>query len=309
MKAKLFAGLKKFKSQKYLQIMVIPGIIWLIIFCYIPMYGILIAFKNYQPVNGFFGGAWVGLQNFKDFFTDPDAIQSITNTLGISVLKLLVGFPAPIIFALFLNELTSLRFKKVTQTISYLPYFISWVVLANMIRSILGMQGPVNGLLTQLGFISKGVSFMSSPSMYWGILVISDLWKGIGWGSIIYIAAIAGINPELYESALIDGAKRFQRIRYITLPCIMPTMAILIILSVSGILGSNFEQLYLLTNAATAGVGEVIDTYVYKVGISLSRYSYATAVGLARSIVSFVLLFIANKVVRKLSNGENGLFS
>jgi len=289
--------------------MVIPGIIWLIVFCYIPMYGIVIAFKEFRPVDGLFGGEWVGFKHFIDFFTDPAALRSVVNTLGISLYKFIVGFPAPIIFALLLNELTSLRFKKFAQSVSYLPYFISWVILASMLKNLLELNGPINTFLISLGVIPEGISFLTQESMFWNILVITDLWKGIGWSSIIYIAAISGINPEMYESALIDGAKRYQRIIYITLPSIMPTVTILMILGISGILGSNFDQHYLLGNAAVADVAETIDTYVFKMGMSLQRYSYATAVGLSRSIVSFILLFGANKLIRQISKGEYGLFS
>lgn len=308
-KTRFLNGVKKFKSQIWLQMMVIPGIIWLIIFCYIPMYGIIIAFKEFRPVDGLFGGGWVGLKHFIDFFTDPAALRSVGNTLGISVYKFIVGFPAPILFAILLNELTSLKFKKFAQSVSYLPYFISWVILASMLKNLLELNGPINTFLMQLGVINEGISFLTQENMFWNILVITDLWKGIGWSSIIYIAAIAGINPEMYESALIDGAKRYQRIFYITLPSIMPTITILMILGISGILGSNFDQHYLLGNAAVADVAETIDTYVFKMGMSLQRYSYATAVGLSRSIVSFILLFGANKLVRRISKGEYGLFS
>lgn len=303
-------GLKRFKSQIWLQIMVIPGIVWLIIFCYVPMYGIIIAFKEFNPiVDKIYGGEWVGLAQFQSFFSDPVAWRAIANTLGISILKFLIGFPAPILFALLLNEVTALKFKKFAQSVSYLPYFISWVILASMLRNILDPSGPLNTLLINLGFLEEGISFLSKPGMFWPILIITDLWKGIGWSSIIYIAAIAGINQEMYESALIDGAKRYQRILYITIPSIMPTVTILMILGISGILGSNFDQHYLLNNAAVSEVAETIDTYVFRMGMSLNRYSYATAVGLARSVVSFVLLFGANKLVRRMSKGEYGLFT
>jgi putative aldouronate transport system permease protein len=302
-------GLKKFRAQIGLQAMVIPGIIWIIIFCYIPMYGIIIAFKEFKPILGLFGGEWVGFKHFSDFFTDPGALRSVANTIGISVLKFVVGFPAPIIFALLLNEIVNLRFKKFAQSVSYLPYFISWVILASMMKNLLDLNGPINTILIRTGILKEGISFLTQEKMFWGILVISDLWKGVGWSSIIYIAAISGINPVMYESALIDGAKRYQRILYITIPSIMPTITILMILGISGILGSNFDQHYLLGNAAVADVAETIDTYVFRMGLSLQRYSYATAVGLSRSVVSFILLFAANKLIRKLSNGEHGIFS
>lgn len=302
-------GLKRFKSQIWLQLMVIPGIIWILVFCYIPMYGIVIAFKEFRPINGLFGGEWVGIKHFVDFFTDPTALRAVANTLGISAYKFIVGFPAPIIFALLLNEIVSIKFKKFAQSVSYLPYFISWVILASMMKNMFDTNGPINSLLIDIGLIDKGISFLTQENMFWNILVASDLWKGVGWSSIIYIAAISSINPDMYESALIDGARRYQRIFYITLPSIMPTVTILMILGISGILGSNFDQHYLLNNAAVADVAETIDTYVFKMGLNLQRYSYATAVGLSRSIISFMLLFAANKLVRRFSDGEYGLFS
>ena len=307
--ARFKKGLKKFRAQIWLQAMVIPGIIWIIVFCYIPMYGIIIAFKEFKPILGLFGGEWVGLKHFSDFFTDPGALRAVANTIGISALKFVIGFPAPIIFALLLNEIVNLRFKKFAQSMSYLPYFISWVILASMMKNLLDTNGPINTMLIQAGILKEGISFLTQEKMFWNILVISDLWKGVGWSSIIYIAAISGINPDMYESALIDGAKRYQRILYITIPSIMPTITILMILGISGILGSNFDQHYLLGNAAVADVAETIDTYVFRMGLSLQRYSYATAVGLSRSVVSFMLLFAANKLIRKSSNGEYGIFS
>ena len=302
-------GFAKFRKQLGLQCMVVPWVIWLLIFCYIPMYGIIIAFKDYRVVEGLFGGDWVGFKHFIRFFSDDQAWRAIWNTLGISFFKLIIGFPAPILFALFLNELISVRFKKFVQTVSYLRYFISWVIMANIIRSLFGLQGPVNDLLVQLGLFQEPYSFIGSPNTWWAMIVGTDIWKNIGWNSIIYIAAITGVNPEYYESAIIDGAKRWQRIWYITLPAIMPTVTILLVLTVSGILNSNFDQMYLMNNSATIEVGEVIDTFVYKFGITNSRYSYATAVSLSKSVVSFILLFGANFAVRRASKGEYGLFT
>ncbi len=299
---------RRLQSQIWLQIMVIPGIIWLIIFCYVPMYGIVIAFKDYRPGNSFFGGQWVGLKHFIAFFSDKYALQSVVNTLKISFLKLLVGFPAPIIFALLLNEVTSLKFKKVVQSVSYLPYFISWVVMWGLLYSLLNVNGPLNEILIALGINDERVAFLAELDAFIPIAVLSDLWKGVGWGSILYLAAISNVPQDMYEAAYIDGANRFQRCIKITLPSIMPTVSIMLIMAVSGILGSNFDQHLLLMNANNVSVARTIDVYVYQMGLQAGRYSYATAVNLARSVVSICLLVAADRITRWVSDGERGLF-
>lgn len=299
---------RRLQSQIWLQIMVIPGIIWLIIFCYVPMYGIVIAFKDYRPGNSFFGGQWVGLKYFIAFFSDKYALQSVVNTLKISFLKLLVGFPAPIIFALLLNEVTSLKFKKVVQSVSYLPYFISWVVMWGLLYSLLNVNGPLNEILIALGINDERVAFLAELDAFIPIAVLSDLWKGVGWGSILYLAAISNVPQDMYEAAYIDGANRFQRCIKITLPSIMPTVSIMLIMAVSGILGSNFDQHLLLMNANNVSVARTIDVYVYQMGLQAGRYSYATAVNLARSVVSICLLVAADRITRWVSDGERGLF-
>lgn len=298
---------KEFKKQKYLQIMVIPWVIWLIIFAYLPMYGIIIAFKEFQIGMGILGSPWVGFTQFKMFFNNPEFFNIMKNTLGISILKLVLGFPAPIILALLLNELTHEKFKKLVQSVSYLPHFISWVIMAGILTRILsGEGGVINELLLAIGLLQEPVTFLGEPEYFWGILVLSDIWKGVGWGSIIYLAAISNIDQGMYEAAAIDGAKRFQRILHITLPSIAPTIVILLIFSVSGILNAGFDQIYLLQNPLVLDVGEVLDTYVYKIGISQARYSYSTAVGLFKSIVGFVLILMTNWLAKKVS--EQGIF-
>ena len=298
---------RKLQNQIWLQIMVIPGIIWLIIFCYIPMYGIVIAFKDYRPGGSFFGGEWVGLKHFIAFFSDKYALQSIVNTLKISFLKLLVGFPAPIIFALLLNEVTCSKFKKFVQSVSYLPYFISWVVMWGLLYSLLNINGPLNEIFIALGINDTRVAFLAELDAFIPIAVLSDLWKGVGWSSILYLAAISNVPQDMYEAAYIDGANRFQRCIKITLPSIMPTVSIMLIMAVSGILGSNFDQHLLLLNANNVSVARTIDIYVYQMGIQAGRYSYATAVNLARSVVSMALLFAADRITRWVSDGERGL--
>ncbi len=300
--------LKKLANQGWLQLMAVPGIIWIIVFCYVPMYGIIIAFQDYRPGDPFFGGDWAGLKHFYAFFNDKYAMQSVWNTLKISLIKLLVTFPAPIIFALMLNEITSPKFKKLVQSVSYLPYFISWVVMWGLLYALLNINGPLNTVLDFLGLQEEHVAFLSQVDAFIPIAVLSDLWKGVGWSSILYLAAISNVPQDMYEAAYIDGANRFQRILHITLPSIMPTVTITLILAVSGILGSNFDQHLLLLNANNVSVARTIDVYVYNMGIQAGRYSYATAVNLARSIISFFLLFSADRLARWTSDGERGLF-
>lgn len=297
---------KKIKQQRYLFMMVIPGMIWLLVFCYFPMYGCQIAFQNYRITDALGSSEWVGWKWFMKFFQDPLFFQVIRNTLGISLLKLAFGFTAPIVFALLLNEIRNVRFKRVVQTVSYLPHFLSWVILGGIMITWLSDTGVINKVLMALGFLDQGISFLAKPEYFWGISVISEIWKELGWGAIIYLAAISGINPSLYEAAEIDGANRFQKLRYITLPEISGTIAILFILQVGSIMGSNFDQIFVLHNALNDTTSNVIDMFVYKIGIGNGSYSYATAIGLFRSVISLLLLLIANKVSSKLEG--NSLF-
>lgn len=297
---------KKIRQQRYLLMMVIPGMIWLLVFCYFPMYGCQIAFQNYRITDALGTSAFAGLKWFQKFFNDPLFFQVMKNTLGISLLKLIFGFTTPIIFALLLNEVRNVRFKRVVQTISYLPHFLSWVILGGIMITWLSDTGVINKLLMAVGLLNEGVSFLAKPEYFWGISVISEVWKELGWGAIIYLAAISGIDPSLYEAAEIDGANRFHKLWYITLPEISGTIAILFILQVGGIMGSNFDQIFVLHNALNDTTSNVIDMFVYKIGIGNGSYSYATAIGLFRSVISLFLLLIANKVSGKLEG--NSLF-
>lgn len=293
---------RRFHAQRYLQAMALLGVAWMLIFNYIPMYGIIIAFKNFVQISKPISEAeWVGLQHFKEFLRDDELYRVVWNTLGISILKLVIGFPLPIAFAVFLNELRSLRFKKAVQTVSYLPHFLSWVVLGGIMTTWLADVGLVNDILTALHLVREPITYLAEPRYFWSIVVISDIWKELGWSAIIYLAAIAGISPELYEAATIDGAGRFQKMRYITLPSIMGTIAILFILAVGGILNSNFDQIFVLSNKLNESASNVIDVYVYKIGLRQSRFSYATAVGLLKSLVALALLLAANRVTKKLN--------
>ncbi len=301
-------GLRRFCNQGWLQAMVIPGIIWLVLFCYIPMAGIAIAFEDYRPGNGFFDGPWVELKHFKAFLADSFAQEAIWNTLLISGLKLLFCFPAPILFALLLNEVGNLKLKKFVQSVSYLPFFISWVVVMGMLKTLLGIDGPINDLLVALGIQVGRISYLTKPELFRFLAVVSDIWKGVGWGSILYMAAIASIPQDQYEAAYIDGATRFQRVIHVTLPAMMPTITIMLIFNVAGILGSNFDQHLLMGNAQISHVVSTIDTYVYSMGLQTGRYSYATAINLARSVIAFILLFTSDRAAKKLSDGEQGVF-
>lgn len=296
--------LRKLASQKYLQAMALLGLVWMFVFNYIPMYGLIIAFKEYSIIKTISEAPWVGLMQFKEFLQDEYFWIILKNTLGISLIKLFIGFPLPIIFALMLNELTSLRFKKAVQTITYLPHFISWVVLGGILTTWLADIGIINDILLGMGFIDERVNFLAEPDNFWAIVILSDIWKELGWSAIIYLAAIAGVSTELYESATIDGANRLQKMWHITLPSIRPTITILFVLAVSGVLNSNFDQILILRNSLNESASSVIDIYVYQLGIQNARYSYATAVGLLKAIIAFILLLSANKIAKKI-NGSS----
>lgn len=291
---------QKWWNQKYLQLMVIPGIIWMLVFNYLPMGGIIIAFKKFKITKSIAEAPWVGFKYFLDFFQDINFVDIMTNTIGISLLKLIIGFPMPIIFALLINEIRGIRFKKVSQTISYLPHFLSWVVLGGILTTWLSKTGVINDFLMALNIIKEPKSFLGDPNAFWGIALISDIWKELGWSAILYLAAIAGVDQQIYEAATVDGANKIQKIFFITLPSITGTIAIMLILQISGLLNSNFDQILILKNQVNISRSQVIDTYVYQVGMTQGNYSYATAVGLFKSVIALFLLLIANKSSKKL---------
>lgn len=293
---------RKLRSQKYLQVMALLGVAWMIVFNYIPMSGLIIAFKEYDIIFPIAKAPWVGLDHFKEFFQDDEILGVIRNTLGISLIKLVIGFPLPIVFALLLNEVKSVVFKKYIQTITYLPHFLSWVILGGILATWLSDVGIVNRILLALHVIDSPISYLAEPKFFWGIIITSDIWKELGWSAIIYLAAISSVSPELYEAATIDGAGRFQKMWNITLPSIMGTITILFILAVSGVLNSNFDQILVLKNQLNESASSVIDVYVYQTGLSDGRYSYATAIGLLKSVIALVLLLGANSVTKKLNN-------
>jgi putative aldouronate transport system permease protein len=284
--------------------MVVPAILFILVFSYFPMYGILLAFKNYDIFQGFWASPWAGFENFNLFFTAPEFRNIMRNTIALSFLKLVIGFPAPILLAILLNEIRHMAYKRLIQTISYLPHFLSWVIVSTFVASMLSTEnGSINMLLVKLHLIDEPINFLSLPQYFWGIIVASNVWKEIGFSSIVYLAAIAGINPQLYEAASVDGASRMRQIITITIPSILPVATIFFILAVGGLLNAGFEDLLLLGGAGTVqDVSQVIDTYVYKYGIQSNRFSYATAVGLFKSAISVSLLVFANWFARRSGN-------
>ncbi|MET3546197.1 putative aldouronate transport system permease protein [Paenibacillus favisporus] len=287
-----------------IQLMVIPALILIFIFSYIPMYGVLMAFQDYNIFNGFWNSPWVGFKHFSMFFHAPEFWTILRNTIIISLLKFGIGFPAPIILALMLNEVRQMFFKRVVQTISYLPHFLSWVIVAGFAMSILSTDnGSLNILLQKLHLIKEPIGFLGRAEYFWGIIVSTSVWKEIGFNSIVYLAAIAGINPSLYEAASIDGAGRVKQVFMITIPSIIPVVVIFMILAIGNLLSAGFEDILLLgANPVLRDVASVIDTYVYRVGITNQRYSYATAVGLFKAVISVGLLTFANYFARRSGN-------
>ncbi|WP_274652127.1 ABC transporter permease [Paenibacillus humicola] len=304
---------KRFKKQRTLQVFVLLGIVYLLIFSYTPMFGILMAFKQYTIVTGIrgiFTSPWAGLQNFREFFTDYRFGQIVRNTLALSILKVVFTFPLPILFAIMLNELRNMVFKRFVQTVSYLPHFISWVVVVGLSYSFFSSEvGIVNRLLMGIGIIGKPLTILTDPNSFWGFAVGSAAWKEMGWWAIIFLAAIAGINPSLYEAAQIDGAGRLARIRHITLPGIKGTVVVVLILTVGsilggGLVGSNFEQSLLLGNDINNPTSEIVQTYAFKVGLSQGRFSFAAAIDLIQSIISVTLVFLSNSIAKRVSGSS-----
>ena len=297
---------KGLKNQLELQSMVWPGLIFLFVFCYIPMYGIVIAFKDFNIFSGINESAWVGFKFFKQFLTDPKLMQVVGNTLGINVLGLIIGFPLPIILAIQITELHNAKFRKAAQTISYLPHFLSWVIFGGIVIELLSSSGIINKLFNLFGFVDGNVNFLANPKYFYLIFVLVSTIKGLGYGSILYISAITGVDQDMYEAAVIDGANRFQKIRYITIPAIMGTIVIMLIFQISSVLNTGFEQVLIFQNTLNISASETIDTYVYKIGMSQQRYSYSTAVGLLKSIIAIILLVGANKISKAIT--DKGLF-
>jgi putative aldouronate transport system permease protein len=297
---------QQFKKSKYLQLLALPGIIYYVIFHYIPMYGVIIAFKDYKMKLGILGSPWVGLKHFENFINQPDFLKLLSNTVLINFYQLLFAFPAPIILALFLNELKNAHAKKFVQTVSYLPHFISTVSIVGMITVFLSPDGPINRAIVQGIFHQESIYFIVKPEWFRSIYISTDIWQGIGWGAIVYLAALAGVNSELYEAAAIDGCSRVKRIWYITLPSIQPTIIIMLLFKLGGMLNLGADKVLLMQNALNKEVSDVISTYVYRRGLERGEYSFSTAVGVFNSVINFTLLWIANKTAKNLT--ENSLW-
>jgi putative aldouronate transport system permease protein len=299
-------SLFQYMKQNYmLYLFLAPAIILTIIFKYIPMYGSIIAFKDFSPMKGIWGSDWVGIEHFTKFLTSPNFGDIFMNTLKLSVYGLVLGFPVPIILALMLNQVKRASIKKNIQLILYAPNFISVVVITGMLFIFLSPKWPINTILSF--FMDKPISFMSDPDAFVSIYILSGIWQGAGWASIIYVAALSNVDPQLHDAATIDGASLLQRVKHIDLPTLKPMMAVLFILAAGGIMGIGFEKAYLMQTAMNIPTSEIIATYVYKVGLQAGDYAYSSAVGLFNSIINVILLVFVNYVVKKLNEGE-GLY-
>ncbi|MBD2847529.1 sugar ABC transporter permease [Paenibacillus sp. IB182496] len=287
---------KEYRLNKHLYLMILPAFIGFITFHYVPLYGIVMAFKQYDLILGFQDSPWVGFKHFASFFNDPYSVRIIRNTLLLGFYSLLFGTLPPIILALMLNEFTNQRWKRIFQSISYLPHFIAIVVIVGMMVQLLGPDGIVNTMLVSLGL--EQIYFFNQAEYFRTLYVTSGVWQGVGWGSILYLAALTGIDPELYEASYMDGANRFQRIWHISIPGIMPTIVILLILNASDVINVGFEKVYLMANPAIYETGDVIQTFVYRRGIVDRNFGFATAVGLLNSVTSFMILYAANRIAR-----------
>lgn len=292
-------------QQKLLILMTVPFIVWVLIFKYWPLIGWLMAFQDYKLGNNFFESQFVGFKHFEVLFQDERFYRALRNTLAMSFLGLTFGFVAPIIFALLLNELKHKIFKNTVQTVSYLPHFVSWVITASLITQMLSSEGAVNQLLVNLGFVEHPVNFLGTGTWFWGLITVIDIWKEVGWNAIIYLAAITGVDQALYEAAEVDGAGRFRKIWNITLPSIMPVIAVLLIMNIGWLINIGYEKQFLLGNTQTVEFAEVLDLYALNNGIGSGRYSYATAIGMFKSVISIVLVFSANFIAKKA--GQKGV--
>ena len=308
---KLSVGMKlkelgrQYKKHYPLVLMVVPGLIALIIFNYLPMYGITIAFKDFKILKGITGSDWIGMANFAKLFSGNDFWHIIKNTVIISLLKLVCGFPAPIILALLLNEVRHTKYKKIIQTFTYIPHFFSWVVLAGIITMVFSTSGPVNVILKMFG-AKDALPFFSDGGLFRGMVVGTAVWQGIGWGAIIYIAALSGIDESLYEAAVIDGAGRWKQTLYVSIPCILPTVTTVFILNLGSVLTAGFDQIYNMYNPTVYDVADIIDTYVLRL-LQKMDYGVGTAADLFKSIVGLMFVLGGNWLTKKLSDDEMGI--
>ncbi|MDQ0231183.1 putative aldouronate transport system permease protein [Metabacillus malikii] len=301
---KLF--LKRCRSQKALLLMTLPFVIWVFIFKYFPVWGWTMAFQDYKPARTFSEQEWVGFKHFMFLFTDDRFLGVLRNTLAQSLINLVLGFVTAIGLALLINELTNFRFKRIVQTISYLPHFLSWVVAAALVSSMLSIDGIVNDILMGLNIIDKEILWLGVGEYFWGLLGAAEVWKNVGWNTIIYLAAISMIDQEQYEAAKIDGASRLQRMRYITLPGMKQVIVILLIMNIGYIIEAGFEPQYLLGNGQNVEYSENIDVFVINYGISMFNFSLATAAGVFKTVISLIFLIVANSFSKKM--GQGGLY-
>jgi len=297
---------KRLYNQRYLLLLSVPFVLWLVVFKYIPIWGWTMAFQDYKLHLGFFQQTWVGFKHFIELFQDNlgQFYRALQNTLGMGILGLVFGTLSALAFAVLLNELRFLSFKRFTQTVSYLPHFVSWVVTANIVTSLLSVNGPINEILVSINVIKEPVNVMIKPEYFWWVVVFSDIWKSTGWNAIIYLAAMTGIDSQIYEAAEIDGANRLQKIFSITLPGISTTILILLIMNIGNLVNIGFEKQFLMSNAVTITKAYVIDLYALEYGIGLSRFSFGTAIGIFKSVVSIILLITANYVIKKTGMGK-----
>ena len=296
--------LKSVKKNYWLYIMCIPGILYFFLFRYLPMWGILIGFQDYNIFRGFSGSPWVGIKHFSRFFASANFAPLMINTLLLSLYSIVFAFPAPIILALFLNELRSKLFKRSIQTMVYVPHFISWVIVASMSFMLLNTQGPINGLINSMG--GETVAFLTELNTFRPIIIIQTIWKESGWGTIVFLAALSNVDVEQYEAAIVDGAGRFRQVWHITLPAIRSTIVILLILRMGNVLDNGFDQIFLMSNAGNRLVSDVLDTFTYREGIINGFFSYTTAIGLFKSLIGMVLILGSNKLAKVA--GESGIF-
>jgi len=298
--SKKYPFLYNVNRQRQLLFMSFPIILYIVLFTYVPLWGWTMAFQNYKPAKSFMNQEWVGLYWFKFLFEDKVFLRTIRNTIAMSVINTSLGFITAIGFALLLNEVRKILFKRAIQTISYLPHFLSWVIVTGLVATMLSTDsGAINSAFMALGFIKEPILWLAEPNYFWGIIGATYVWKEVGWNTIIYLAAISGIDPNLYEAADIDGCNRYQKMWRITLPCIKPTIIILLIMSVGHILDAGFELQYLLRNGLVMDVSDTIDIYVLVYGLNHSNYSLATAAGMFKNFVNIILIFIANGIARK----------
>jgi len=292
-------------KHRWLYVLAIPGFLYLIVFKYFPMWGLMIAFKEYNPYAGFWGSQWVGFEHFKELFESRNFYIMLRNTLAINIFGLVFMFPLPILLALMLNEVRHEAFKRINQSIVYLPHFLSWVVVVSMTFFLLSTDvGIVNKLISEFG--GETVTFLSEPKYFWALLTAQNMWKEAGWGTIIFLAAMAGVDPQRYEAAVVDGASRWRQIWHITLPAIRPTIIILLILRLGQMADVGFEQVILMTNPLVTSVSEVFDTYVYSVGILQGKISIGITVGMFKGVVGLILVVLSNYIVKKI--GQEGIY-